>query len=259
MTALTKPEDLTVKQFNFALNYIALGGNASAAYRASYDAANMKPSSVVSASAEVLSNPRVAMFIADLEARKVQAVMDGVIVTEQMIVNLLWQIATADPNELIAHRRVCCRYCHGDDHQFQWRDLDEWMQAVESEAAAASKEKRPAKDVPFAGGVGFDKIAEPHPDCPRCRGEGHGDVTIADTNKLTGSARRLYAGVKVTRDGIEVKMRDQDKALDTLATYAGLRKDKGDAPKISMLFGKVTREIIDSDGKTIEGSYTKTP
>ena len=34
-------------------------------------------------------------------------------------------IATADPNEIIQLRRVCCRHCHGKDFQYQWRDEDE--------------------------------------------------------------------------------------------------------------------------------------
>lgn len=246
MNDLTKPDDLTQKQFNFALAYMALG-DANAAYRQCYDASRMKPSSVSVAVNQLMRNDKVAYFIEDLRARKAAAVMDGVIVTEQMIVNLLWQIATADPNELIAHRLIACRYCHGDKHRYQWRDAEEYAEAIQDEVDRAAREKRHARDVPVGGGFGYNKTAAPHPSCPKCCGEGIGDVVIADTRNLTGNAKKLYAGVKVTRDGIEVKMRDQDKALDTLATYAGLRKGKGDEPpNINMFFQKVVREIIDT-------------
>src|SRR4051812_3868726 len=33
-------------------------------------------------------------------------------VAADKVLERLWAIATADPNELIEHRRVCCRQCH---------------------------------------------------------------------------------------------------------------------------------------------------
>jgi phage terminase small subunit len=43
-----------------------------------------------------------------------------------------------------------------------------------------------------------------------------------DARLLSERARRLYAGIKVTKDGIEVKMRDQDAALLNLAKHLGM-------------------------------------
>jgi phage terminase small subunit len=98
-------------------------------------------------------------------------------VTEQLEVDSRWvlqrwiEIATADPNELIQYRRGgACADC--------------WD----------------AEDV--------GKV-DARPDCVKCHGEGRGSVFVHDTRKLKGSARKLYAGVQLGKDGIKVLMRDQ--------------------------------------------------
>ena len=35
------------------------------------------------------------------------------------VVQRLWAIASADPDELIEHRRVCCRHCYGRKHRYE--------------------------------------------------------------------------------------------------------------------------------------------
>jgi phage terminase small subunit len=129
------------------------------------------------------------------------------------------QIATADANELTQLRRVCCRYCHGFDHQYQWTE-GEYARAVDK----AVESEKPAPD--GMGGFGFDLNADPHPDCPECGGLGEELVHIADTRKLKGSARRLYAGVKKTKDGLQVITRDQDAALANISRYLGMLVDR---------------------------------
>ena len=47
-----------------------------------------------------------------------------------------------------------------------------------------------------------------------------------DTRKLSKAAAKLIAGVKQTRDGIEVKTRDQDAAVIALGRVVGLFKDR---------------------------------
>lgn len=49
---------------------------------------------------------------------------------------------------------------------------------------------------------------------------------LADTAKLTGPARLLYAGVKATKYGVEVLMHDQMKALEMVARHLGMFSDK---------------------------------
>jgi hypothetical protein len=76
------------------------------------------------------------------------------------------------------------------------------------------------------GGFGFDMNADPHPDCPECAGNGQEYLHVADTRKLKGSARRLYAGVQRTKDGLKVLTRDQDAALANISRYLGMLKDR---------------------------------
>lgn len=47
-----------------------------------------------------------------------------------------------------------------------------------------------------------------------------------DTRHLKGAARKLYAGVKTTQHGIEIKTRDQDAALNSVARHLGMFNDK---------------------------------
>jgi phage terminase small subunit len=141
-------------------------------------------------------------------------------------------IATADPSRIVRVRRLNCRYCWGHEHRYQWTD---WEFA---EKAARVMDWQPSKMHPVrppfpdaSGGFGFHFNADPCPDCPRCLGEGHVDVFLADTSTLTGAERALYAGVKTTKDGIEVKFHDQQAAWDNLRDYFGMiRKDGAPLP-----------------------------
>jgi len=96
------------------------------------------------------------------------------------------EIADADPNELIQYRRGPCEKC--------------WTGANA-------------------------RVADPNPACRDCHGEGIGAVFVHDTRKLTGAARRLYAGMRVGKDGIQVLMRNQDEALANIARHLGMFKN----------------------------------
>ncbi len=61
--------------------------------------------------------------------------------------------------------------------------------------------KAPPQDV---GGYGYDDTLDPNPDCPQCNGSGIGRAHFHDTRDLTGPARRLFAGVKEGKFGVEV-------------------------------------------------------
>lgn len=104
-----------------------------------------------------------------------------------LLVSQLMAIVQADPNQLAQFRRVNCRYCWGENHLYQWRDIAEFDKA----AAQASIDGKPE---PEYGGLGFVDNAIPNPDCPKCCGEGTGQLYMADTTLLDGDARQLYAG-----------------------------------------------------------------
>lgn len=162
---------------------------------------------------ELLKSPEIADRITERkEELAAKAELDASWVLKQ------WRdIATADTNELMQVQRVCCRFCWGLAHEYQWTER-EYRQALDTALNAT-----PPKPVPDGmGGFGFDPTADPCPACPECHGEGLAHLHIADTRKLKGSARRLYAGVKRTKDGIEIKTRDKDAAVANIARYLGM-------------------------------------
>ncbi|MBA3843508.1 MAG: hypothetical protein H0X39_13015, partial [Actinobacteria bacterium] len=133
------------------------------------------------------------------------------------------QIATADQRELIEYRRTACRYCHGRSYDYQRTrgELAKDRRAWESQQTRASKD-----NFDEAGGDGFNATRDPHPECPECFGEGVERVYVHDTRRLSASALCLYAGVKVTKDGIEVKMHDQRATLVDIARHLGMFEER---------------------------------
>ncbi|EMC6738226.1 terminase small subunit [Escherichia coli] len=119
-----------------------------------------------------------------------------------LLVSQLMVIVQADPNQLAQFRRVNCRYCWGENHLYQWRDIAEFDKA----AAQASRDGKPE---PEYGGLGFVDNAIPNPDCPKCCGEGTGQLYMADTTLLDGDARQLYAGAKLGKFGVEILLEDK--------------------------------------------------
>lgn len=119
-----------------------------------------------------------------------------------LLVSQLMSIVQADPNQLVQFRRVNCRYCWGENHLYQWRDIAEFDNA----AAQASRDGKPE---PEYGGLGFVDNAIPNPDCPKCCGEGTGQLYMADTTLLDGDARQLYAGAKLGKFGVEILLEDK--------------------------------------------------
>ncbi|ELS8133783.1 terminase small subunit [Escherichia coli] len=129
-----------------------------------------------------------------------------------LLVSQLMAIVQADPNQLAQFRRVNCRYCWGENHLYQWRDIEEFDKAAEK----ASKD---GKAAPEYGGLGFVDNAIPNHDCPKCCGEGRGEIHIADTTLLDGDARLLYAGAKYGKFGVEILMEDKSAARRELLKY----------------------------------------
>ncbi len=146
-----------------------------------------------------------------------------------------YEVARADVSQLITHRRLNCRYCHGTGHEYRWTDEAEFWAALaaageaqerwEAVPEARRRGKRPELPVD-TGGYGFRRTHMPHAGCPQCEGEGIPDVFVADIRTLSGPARRAYAGVKIKKNGsIELLTRDKDAARQMLAKYAGVVDD----------------------------------
>lgn len=174
----------------------------------------------------LLSDPRIRNLV-DLQLEKVSkaAVFEAADVLREWV-----DLATADPSKIMHVRRLNCRHCWGADHAYQWSPR-EYAEACDK----ASRREEPPPDC--VGGFGWRSNAEPHPECPECHGEGVEDVFFADTEGLSGPERKLIAGIRRTKDGLEIKMRDQDAALQNIAKYLGLLIER--------------RELTGKDGKPL--------
>lgn len=178
-----------------------------------------------------LAKPEVAAAIKALQAEHIQRV--DMEVTE--LVDRLARIATADVSELVEYRRGCCRHCWGKDFGYQRTD-GELRMARARHAKDLKKAQAEGRDLiddidPMfdeQGGGGYNATNDPNPECPECFGEGVGVPFFKDTRELSPSAAALYAGVKVTKDGVEVKTHDPMKAIELLGRHKGAWNDKLD-------------------------------
>jgi hypothetical protein len=169
---------------------------------------------------DMMKEPRILAYIAELEHetnRRLEMSADDVLRDAFLVV-------TADPNELTQHRVIPCRYCHGMEHRYQMTPAE-----YERDLAAyiTLQEMKTNGDVMglkfnMRGGVGYNKRLKPHPDCPECGGVGESETIIRDTRYLSEAGRAIYAGVKHTKNGPEVKLRDRDASRDLFARYTGI-------------------------------------
>lgn len=235
---------LTEKQTRFVDEYLVDLNATQAALRAGYSRRTAG-----SIGDENLKKPEIQKAIQQLmQERQVRTQ-----VTADMVLRRWWEIATADPNELVSYRRVCCRHCFGVGHKYQWTDEQEYLRAVHQAEKDAAEAERSAVLPSDEGGYGFDRTLRPHPKCPECKGEGQGEVFVNDTRDLPATAKPLYAGVKVTKDGLEVKLQDQGKALENVARHLGMFNDKKtllgpDGGPIQMV-GRIELVSMDDDGE----------
>lgn len=221
-------DQLTPKQARFVGLLTTKGtdayGNATEAYRQSYDVANLTDATVYQQAHALTKNRKIAAILNQAVEQARQAVVfDRVDVMRHLV-----ELAEADPSKVAHIRRICCRHCHGIGFAYQWRDEGEyWARVAEVMDGNARGEQeanrkgitdwQPQPMPTNEGGYGFWRPTKPNPECPRCYGEGKEDMYVADMSTLTGPERRLIASVKKTREGVEVKMRDQDGALTTIA------------------------------------------
>lgn len=147
------------------------------------------------------------------------ALWDSVSVLREWI-----DIATADPRELTAVHVYNCRYCWGISHAYQWTPR-EYAKACE-DALSASTRVKPIPIPNCDGGMDYSAFREPHAYCPECRGNGVVEHVVSDTRTLSPRAAKLYAGSKMTRNGLEIQLRNQDAALEHIAKYLGMFVNK---------------------------------
>lgn len=201
---------LTAKNAIFCIQYCVDFNATQAAIRAGYSEA-----SAGSIGGELIQKPEI---IERIEERKAELAAAASL-TPEWIIEQWKRLATGNPEDLAKVRRVNCRHCYGYGGEYQWTEI-EYRRALD----AAINAGKPAPD--GAGGFDFDRKAPPNPECQECAGEGIEYVFVQDTDKVRKNSRGLFAGVKQTKDGIEIKLRDQDAALANLAKYLGMSVDR---------------------------------
>ncbi len=212
-------EKCTPKQEAFALAW-AQTGNKMAAYRMAYNVRERTLPNVVWVNACRVAN--LPQVIARYKVLVQQAALETIMDVRQAFAWLI-DIATADPTELSWVVARNCRYCRGFNHEFQWKDENEYLAAC---IKALDAKEMPPSDI---GGYGFNGALEPTGTCSHCFGVGHRESVVADTSTLKGKARKLYAGAKMDRFGaIEIKMHDQKAAWEMALRILGAFNDKLD-------------------------------
>lgn len=210
---------LDARQSLFVVEYAKDGNGKQAAIRAGYS-----PRSAEVTACRLLRDDKVKLAVdAVMNDRIEQGIFDGDMVIARWI-----EIVKGDPNSLTQYRRVCCRYCWGEGNRYQFTPAEMEKEKSKLDEKNVDRRRNGLPDLEWddQGGTGFNGTRDPNPECPECWGEGVGRPFFTDTRKLAPENRALYAGVKQTKEGLEIQMHSQSDALDKLARHFGLYRDK---------------------------------
>lgn len=210
---------LNNNHLRFIVEYLAvLPRNATAAYQRVYTT-----SAYGTAKAEagrLMADPDIR---AEIERRENQ-LRANLALTAEDVIREIALVATADPRELSEHYVGACRHCHGDEFKYQRRPSEYQRDFEAYRKTEAGKADPYGVAFPMLGGIGFNSRREPNPECPECDGNGKSYEVFKDTRTLSPGAARLFDGVKKTKDGLEIKVRDRAKALDLAAQHLGIAR-----------------------------------
>lgn len=238
-------DKLTEREESFARHYVDWR-DATKAYKHAYDTRGMLPNTIWRKSYEVRNRDRVKARIDELRQKLTDEMLMGV----ADLCRDAAKIVNADANLIIQHQHNNCRCCFGLAHKWQWMNEAEFDIALaaamdrnaeterrnlkRSAAEQVDPEPLPNDD----GGYGFVVDRRPNPGCPACLGEGVARVWVADTRDLGPLEAKLYAGIKQTKDGIQIVTRDQDGAMDKLLRVLGAYKDGVPGLKVALQQGE---------------------
>lgn len=210
------PLGLTPQIEQFCQEYVVDNNGTQAAIRSGYS-----PKTANEQASALLAKPNIRLRVEELRKERASRTE----ITADRVLREAWNIATADPRELVEYRVGCCRFCYGKDHRYQ-RTAAEFERAEAEHAAKEQKAIEDGKPNPGEfdpqGGIGYNKLAEPNPECPECFGEGIGRTVFKDTSKVSPAVASLFAGVKETKDGLEIKLHSKDGSLEKLFKHLGL-------------------------------------
>ncbi|SCM82395.1 Terminase small subunit (fragment) [uncultured Sporomusa sp.] len=210
---------LNARHKRFVTEYLEDLNGTQAAIRAGYS-----PRTAAEQAARLLTNVKVQEAIQEAMKKREERTE----VKADRVVLELWNTVTADANEIVELRRCCCRYCWGEGFKYQYTagEMRNREEQYNIDATAAMIKGESIGPFNPQGGIGFNATKPPNSNCPECFGEGELKPFFKDTRKLSAAAKSLYAGVKITKDGIEVKMHSKDKMIELLGKHLGMFKDK---------------------------------
>ena len=217
---------LTPKEQWFVDEYMVDRNATQAAIRAKYS-----PHTARQIGYENLTKPHIQLAI----DAAIKAQQERTQITADRVVIELGMIAFADARELAEVKTGCCRCCWGEGFKFQRtvgeynHDREQWL----------TKGKELA-DFEEQGGIGFNPLKLPHPECPNCGGDGDARVVLKDTRNLSPQALALYAGAKTGKYGIEIQMHSKMDAIEKLAKHLGVY-EKDNQQKTDPLAALLTR------------------
>jgi hypothetical protein len=187
-------------------------------------AVGYSPTSARFQASELLALPEVQEKLSEAIAKRAERVK----IDTDDVLKRMYAVATADARELTELYHCCCRYCWGKGNKYQYtpRELGAARRDYEVAALKATAENQPVLAFDEAGGIGFDPRKDPNPDCPECFGRGVDEVVFKDTRDLPPSASLLFAGVKVTQHGMEIKTHDQMGMLLNVGKHLGMFETK---------------------------------
>lgn len=239
-------DDLEPNEAIFVREYVRDRNAGAAAARAGYS-----PKSAHTIGPRVLSRPKVAAAVNEY----MHALLGRGRMEAQEIVAYWSAIIKADPGEVVQHRRNCCRHCWGVNHAYQFKPAEFQKAMIAHEKTRADILSKGGADIgefPSVEGDWFDGLVEPNPECPECFGEGLACVFVADTRKLSPEGRALLAGVKETREGIEVKLHDKPKIMEFMARHLNVFNDTPDGGAASVVVTELAMRYVELMEKSRE-------
>lgn len=97
--------------------------------------------------------------------------------------------------------------------------LRKWIAVVQADESELMQWRIGPCEKCWKGKASYDK---PNPACKDCHGEGVGRLVVSDTRTLSESARALFAGLQVSKEGIRVNVHSKEAALANIARHLGM-------------------------------------
>lgn len=190
---------------------------------------------------ESAARSALRLMESDQICREIQRVLDeralATGITADRALIRAWEMATADPRELVDVVVGACRYCHGLYHEHQYTE-GEWSRELDAAISAG----QPAP--PEKGGTGYNPNRPPNPDCPECFGDGEPRTVLRSLEGVSRGVKALFRGVKYDKQGrMQVVMESSQPMLRAVMEHLGLLSGKLPGPQVANPLQQLLEEI----------------